>query len=618
MFKLKIFKYLPLILAGLILTLVISTYSNELRVFIYDYRIGFLIISGILGLIYFVLQSPFMTTFFNNISEHSDNWQQQAGKKLAESLWLRFTTPFQSQYYQSLTYAYRDFKTEGLKVGLPVLDLAKVFVPQKVATETPNKISNAIIDEEESFPKKQKNSSSESQEIWDFLAEINQTYQYRRIALIAPPGAGKSTLLEHLALSYATNAHQEYNSKAPRLIPILFPLRNIYNQIITEREPNLAELVTNEVKKIPPDKKLNPPEYWFEEKLKGGECLVMLDGLDEVADIIKREKVSKWINKQMLQYPETPFIVTSRPLGYISTPIEEIGIVLEVQPFTLQQIEKFTENWYLQTEIKRRAGKDDPGVRDKAKNRAESLIKDIKENEPIAAMATNPLLLSMITSLHYNSQHALPQRRVELYSSVCKLVLGERQRSKRIPDNLSPEQKKSVLQVLALELMKRQTQQFTLLTGSKIIQEQLASVAGIKFKSEIFLKEVAQFTGFLVEETSGRYKFAHSSFQEYLAASQVKELNEESLLIDNFFDDNWSETIRLYAAQSDATNLIIEAIKKPSVKGLKLAYYCLEECLSVQPEVREKLEEILVGNLESENEALRKLASDVLLARRLK
>jgi predicted NACHT family NTPase len=618
MFKLKIFKYLPLILAGFILTLVASTYSSELREFIYNYRIALLILSVILGLIYLILQSPLMTTFFNNISEHSDNWQQQAGKKLAESLWLRFTTPFQSQYYQSLIYAYRDFKTEGLKVGLPVLDLAKVFVPQKVATEALNKISNAIIDEEEYSKNNKNNPSSESQEIWDFLAEINQTSQYRRIALIAPPGAGKSTLLEHLALSYATNVQEEYNSKVPKLIPILFPLRNIYNQITSQEEPNLAELTTNEVRKIPPSKGLNPPQDWFEEKLKAGECLVMLDGLDEVADIIKREKVSKWINKQMLQYPETTFIVTSRPLGYISTPIEEIGIILEVQPFTLQQIEQFTQNWYLQTEIKRRAGKDDLGVREKAKNRAESLIKDIKENEPIAAMATNPLLLSMITSLHYNAQHALPQRRVELYSSVCKLVLGERQRSKRIPDNLSPEQKKSVLQVLALELIKRQTQQFTLLAGSKIIEEQLASVAGIKFKPEIFLKEVAQFTGFLVEETSGTYKFAHSSFQEYLAAAQVKELNQESLLISKFFDDNWSETIRLYAAQSDATNLIIEAIKKPNVKALKLAHDCLEECLSVQPEVREKLEEILVGNLESDNEALRNLASEVLLQRRIK
>ncbi len=616
MFKFRILKYLPLILASLILTLVISTYFEFLREFISTHQIPLLVISGILGLIYLVLQSPFMTTFFKKISEQSDNWQQQAGLKLADSLWLRFTIPFQSQYYQSLIYAYRDFKTEGLKVGLPVLDLAKVFVPQKVATESPTKISNAIIDEEQASKNQKNNLSSESQEIWDFLAEINHTSQYRRIALIAPPGAGKSTLLEHLALSYATNIQEEHHSKAPRLIPIIFSLRNIFNQIILQEAPNLAELTTNEVKKLPPSQKLNPPQDWFEEKLKQGECLVMLDGLDEVADIIKREKVSKWINEQMLQYPETPFIVTSRPLGYLSTPIEEIRIVLEVQPFTLQQIEKFTHNWYLQTEIKRRAGKDDPGVREKAQNRAEKLIKDIKENQPIAAMATNPLLLSMITSLHYNAQHALPQRRVELYSSICKLVLGERQRSKRIPDNLSPEQKKSVLQVLALELMKRQTQQFKLLEGAKIIEDQLASVAGTKLKAELFLKEVATFTGFLVEETPGTYKFAHSSFQEYLAAAQVKELNEENLLIDNFFNDDWSETIRLYAAQSDATNLISEAFKKPVVKALKLASDCLEECLSVQPEIRQKLQGILLDNLESENKELANLARKVLLAKR--
>ncbi len=393
-------------------------------------------------------------------------------------------------------------------------------------------------------------------------------------------------------------------------------MRNIYEPITSHRPPNLAQLTTNEVKKLPSSEKLNPPPDWFEEKLKKGECLVMLDGLDEVADTAKRQLVSQWVNEQMLRYPKTPFILTSRPLGYTGTPVEQIRTILVVQPFSLEQIEQFIRNWYLQTEIRRNAGKDDPGVRQKAEKRAELLIKDIKENEPIAAMATNPLLLSMITTVHY-SGNSLPARRVELYDKICGLVLGERQRAKKIPDRLSPEQKKSVLQVLALELMKRRTDKFKLLQGSEIIEQKLATVAGTTLKADNFLKEIEEFSGFLVRVSTDEYKFPHLSFQEYLAAAQVKELNEEKILIDNFLDEWWAETIKLYAAQSDASNLITHAFKSSTVKALTLAYSCLEDCLSVRPEVRKRLEETLEYGLESEDPAIRKLAASVLLSKRL-
>lgn len=673
MFKNTAFKYLPLLLFSIILSLLVSALSTQLSSFVKQNWIVLSSLCTILG-IYVVLQlrenqntrrkqsnsasvflwvaviclgfvltiiflvngqsqtaiislvmtglmlllpivGKFITTFLKLILERSDNWQEQLAIELAESIWLMwltFTSPFQRRYYQSLIYACRDFKTEGFRVGLPVLDLEKVFVPLSVTSEALENISNGIISEEFSKEQSRKNQSLDNQQIWDFLAHISD---YRRIAIVAGPGSGKSTLLEHLTLIYARNAHQRQHRKAPKLIPILLYLRNVYEEIISNNRLTLAELTTSEVKKLPSAEKLNPPPDWFEKKLKKGQCLVMLDGLDEIADTAKRQLVSQWLNQQMLRYPETSFILTSRPLGYSGTPIEQIRTVLVVQPFSLIQTKQFIRNWYLQTEIKRNAWKDDPGVRQKAEKRAESLIEDIEKNKPIAAMATNPLLLSMIATVHF-SGNSLPARRVELYEKICALVLGERQRAKKIPDRLSAEQKKSVLQVLGLELMKLRTDKFKLSQGSEIIRDKLAHVAGHTFQAETFLKDVEEFSGFIVRVTTDEYKFPHLSFQEYLAAAQVKELGQENLLIENFLQDWWSETIKLYAAQNDATNLIREAFKTPTVKALTLAYSCLEECLSVQPSIRVRLEEIIQDGLESSDPAISQLAAWVLLKRR--
>jgi hypothetical protein len=104
-----------------------------------------------------------------------------------------------------------------------------------------------------------------------------------------------------------------------------------------------------------------------------------------------------------------------------------------------------------------------------------------------------------------------------------------------------------------------------------------------------------------VEKEVGVYEFAHLSFQEYLAAVQIKESNQENLLIGNINKSWWAETIRLYAAQSNASNLIrkVLGMPSPSVEVMALAYDCLDEGLSVNPDVRQQLEQRLNADLES-------------------
>ncbi|MFM7789089.1 MAG: NACHT domain-containing protein, partial [Microcystis panniformis] len=111
-----------------------------------------------------------------------------------------------------------------------------------------------------------------------------------------------------------------------------------------------------------------------------------------------------------------------------------------------------------------------------AQHHADDLIERILDNRAIADMAKNPLLVTMIATVHYCGS-ALPGRRVELYQRICDLLLGPRQEAKKIKTSLTAEQNKSVLQVLALALMQQKTREFSPAQGQKLIQAELKKVA---------------------------------------------------------------------------------------------------------------------------------------------
>ncbi|MDF5725175.1 MAG: effector-associated domain EAD1-containing protein [Rhizonema sp. PD37] len=530
--------------------------------------------------------------------------------KLEILIW-EFISQFKAQYYQHLIYTYRTYRTQGLKTpGACTPNLDKVFVPLRMLSKSPIQMSQALI-QKETFG---------DFNIWHFLAQIRDELIYKHIVVIAPPGYGKTTLLEHLTLTYAQNAQRQKHPKAPRLIPILLYLRKIRDRITNPQPPNLAQLVTEVVKTESTESstKLNPPLQWFQDKLIRGKCLVMLDGLDEVADTNQRQQVSQWVDVQMKAYPETTFILTSRLYGYLEAQLQQQPFFLEVQPFSLKQMEEFINNWYLQNEIIRQGRKEDPGVQTDARRKANDLIGCIKQNSALASMALNPLLLTMIATVHDN-RGTLPGSRVELYAEICEVLLARRQEVKGIDYSiqLKAAQLQSVLQVLALNLMQQKTREFNLDIGKQIIKRQLKAVSPITVNPESFFKYIEQVSGLLLEKQQGIYEFAHKSFQEYLTAVQMKELSNEQILINNINESWWDETIRLYAAKSDTSNLIRAALKNSNVISLSIAYDCLLEGMSVEPSVRQELESTLEAGLKSDEPEIFQLAAQVKLRRRL-
>ena len=83
------------------------------------------------------------------------------------------------------------------------------------------------------------------------------------------------------------------------------------------------------------------------------------------------------------------------------------------------------------------AQRDDPGVRMTAQEGGDDLLQRLRKTPALSDLAVNPLLLTMIATVHrYRS--SLLGRRVELYAEICEVFLGKRQQARGMELDLTP------------------------------------------------------------------------------------------------------------------------------------------------------------------------------------
>jgi energy-coupling factor transporter ATP-binding protein EcfA2 len=540
-------------------------------------------------------------------------WQTGSSEKEKRGSWLRSlfsVQDFKKQYYTVLRYQNRDFDIKGLSTQTEsTLELDQVFVELKLQQQAAH---NATADPLQNVPSKFR---KDSYSIWRYFNLLGDEKALNpKLAIVGPPGSGKTTLLRHMSLLLAKAPQRDEDGRRKiNKLPVILFLRDHVSDITGTPSIMLSEIIESNLKKWA----VTVAPNWFSKRLKKGGCLVMLDGLDEVAEPAARRKIVSWLEKQIHAYPGNAFIITSRPHGYKENPVHGFN-VLEVMPFNRAQIDTFVQRWYLANEVKSHHNVDDPGVRMAAKSGADDLLRRLEKNATLMELAVNPLLLTMIATVHrYRS--ALPGRRVELYKEICEVFLGKRQESKGLSIDMVPAQKQSVLQSLAYQMMGGSVREVRKPDAIEIIKPSLAMVAPT-LSPEVFLKSIEQQTGLLLERELGIYSFAHKTFQEYLASMYILDQNLESELYDYIDDDWWHEVIKLYSAQSDATQIITVCLDQdpPSAKALSLAIQCLEEAHQVKPELREIAEKILLQNAEDEDPDIRTIIGEALLSNRLK
>jgi hypothetical protein len=536
------------------------------------------------------------------------SWQQKMSESLRETIkWQLAGTD--DKYLKCQASDCKQYQTEGFNTFKP--NLRDVYVPLGLSSGGFQRMDNHFLAPEfhgfrwqKEFLKKAFSETGIS--IWEMLRNGQQQTSNRSLFIQAKGGYGKTTLLRHITYIYTHYLDQKRAYQAPKLLPVLLYFRKWQGQIGQENAPDLPTLIEKyHIPNLAGGKDLKLPPNWAINHLKNGKFLILLDGFDEVKESL-RIKVSHWLSEQLKHYPNTFFILTSRPVGYKFYQGEtRPNVDLWVKPLNLDQQSRFIEKWYHSWENKYSSEPSPHQVSQKAYQLIEQIKPKETEDNLLSDFAQVPLLLHIIVNVDANSHHpeTLPQRRTDLFRDIMRLQLGDRPLARQQDMSLEWQESQRVLQQLALFMMLKQDQDNgdedngTRIEPDLLLEkfQDYLTPMDESIEAKQFLKEIEYISELLVK-VDDYYEFAHKNFQEYLASLEIKETRQEDLLLENHQDPWWKETILLYGIQlRNPSPFIRRLIGLKTEKGNQLATLCLQQTLrKVEEGLRQEIENLSV------------------------
>ncbi len=361
------------------------------------------------------------------------------------------------------------------------------------------------------------------------------------LVLLGDPGSGKSTVLRHLTLGFAhvrlsataaaARLDPELAWAGPLPLPILVQLRRFAEEL--SAPPDSAEPLLRHLERVLADDRLAALARHLVAQLDEGRAIVLLDGLDEIADDTRRAWASQAAALFQSRFPRSRVVITSRIYAYrepclLPPPFR----VVTLQALTTEAQNDFLGRWYQAALLH---GSELVGAEQTqaATERSRELIDALDLRPRLREIASNPLLLTMIALVH-QQRVRLPQQRAELYRESLQVLLEQWEHQRAggvglaktlgVRDDID---RLALIQPVAYALQDRGREEASHREVCDWLLPRFLELAqddGEHAKALIgrFLSFLEGRSGLLIaRDLKARYAFPHKTFQEYLTAREL-------------------------------------------------------------------------------------------------
>ena len=523
----------------------------------------------------------------------------------------------------ALEYLYADFK--GIAQSRPPvpLKLDDIFVNLKAVPE--QIVAERHVREQELIDRLEEAEHAERQAVEAELAEMeaDRLQEPRteeraepvcriisdrgRVVILGGPGTGKTTLVKRLARSCALGP-RELEARFPELawrFPVVIPIAlfaeearggDLQGHVECKMEQRGGKTLADRFR-----------EYWSD-----GQCLLLLDGLDEVVQEGLRTVCARSVELVVQQAGRNAVVTTSRIVGYNICRLDVPVAHFVLQNFDRQDVETFVLCWERAFELS--VHPEAPDLK-KAEDEARDVIRELRSRSQVESLATNPLMLTILAIIKHQKVK-LPERRVELYEAAVNTLIESwneaRSLAPTVPigEDLGPEATKSVWAAVAFWMHEHKghgtcRRRDLYETLCRRLAEDGCDGLQAAQTAESYLAAATRTSGLLEERGHNIFAFVHQTLQEYLAAyhlcrDPMTAIDEISRLAP---DPRWHEVILLSAGcfgsvigqVSMSTRLVGKLmdddapLERVLCRSLRLAAACVADNVRLKPHTAEKV-----------------------------
>ncbi|MDC0711754.1 leucine-rich repeat domain-containing protein [Stigmatella sp. ncwal1] len=349
-----------------------------------------------------------------------------------------------------------------------------------------------------------------------------------------------------------------------RRIPILIRLRDCKNGKL----PPIEEFTTQLAWALG-----SPPSGWMKSILESGRALVLLDGVDEVPDR-DRAEIHKAVEQLIHQYPDCYYLLSTRPAAIERGGLKPLGFQeADINPLSELDRDQLIGRWHeAVAKVFESRGLPTTGLGEQS----EKLKRELRENPPIALLATNPLLAAMICALHRERSQRLPESQAELCEALCNMLLHRRERESHLRLEEFPEayralsyfQKRAIVAELAVHMVRNETSVLERAEALFKVGDVLEKIPGRqRDENRTVLDGLIQRSGMLREARPGAVDFIHNTFKEYLAGDLLAQQRNDGLMGKKALEPAWQNILVFAAARGESSfvqNLVIQVLGETS------------------------------------------------------